>query len=203
MESVTYVNEIDVRKIAVGQAVAITLDADPSKKLSGKVTSVANVGEQRPNADAKVFEVKIEVTQSDTTLRPGMTTANAIETSVIDNALFVPLEAVTIEDSIPYVFKRDGGSVVRQQVETGVMNDNEIVVNRGLDKDDKVLLAPPPNASELPTERLPGSPAPATTQPKAGTDSTPPPPTGDTAAPRTIPALPAPTPAAAPAPARP
>src|SRR3970282_1354338 len=90
MESVTYVNEIDVRKVAVGQPVVITLDADPSKRLTGRVTSVANVGEQRPNADAKVYEVKVAVEQSDTTLRPGMTTGNAIETFRTDDALFVP-----------------------------------------------------------------------------------------------------------------
>jgi multidrug resistance efflux pump len=57
MESVTYVNEIDVRKIAAGQRSSLTLDSDPGKKLTGTVTSVANVGEQAPNTDAKVFEV--------------------------------------------------------------------------------------------------------------------------------------------------
>ena len=143
MESVTYVNEIDVRKIAVGQAVEITLDADPSKRLTGKVMSVANVGEQRPNADAKVFEVKITIANRDTTLRPGMTTANAILTASMPNVLSVPLEAVASEDSIPFVFKRDGGRVVKQEVETGAMNDNEIVVVRGVDAGDEVLLSPP------------------------------------------------------------
>jgi hypothetical protein len=59
-----------VRKLSVGQKVAISLDSDPSKKLSGTVTAVANVGEQRPNQDSKVFEVKIEIAQADTTLRP-------------------------------------------------------------------------------------------------------------------------------------
>src|SRR5450759_4524115 len=71
MESVTFVNEIDVRKVAKGQSVTITLDADPTRKLKGTVVAVANVGEQRPNADAKVFEVKVTVEQADSTLRPG------------------------------------------------------------------------------------------------------------------------------------
>src|SRR6185312_5309915 len=90
MESQTYVNEVDVRKLAVGQPVAISLDADPSKKLTGKITEIANVGEQRPNQDSKVFEVKIEVSKADTTLRPGMTTSNAIEIASVPNVLFVP-----------------------------------------------------------------------------------------------------------------
>jgi len=58
MESDTYVNEVDVRKLALGQKVEISLDADPTKRLSGTVTHIANVGEQRPNQDSKVFETR-------------------------------------------------------------------------------------------------------------------------------------------------
>jgi len=155
MESVTYVNEIDVRKVAVGQTTRISLDADPSKQLTGKVISVANVGEQRPNNDAKVFEVKVAVDQADTTLRPGMTTSNAIETLTLHDVLSVPLEAVVIQDSVPYVYKVSGPRVVRQEVETGVMNDNQIVIARGLSRGDHVLLDPPVGNEKPPTENLP------------------------------------------------
>ena len=156
MESDTYINEVDVRKIAVGQKVNISLDADPTKKLRGTVTSVANVGEQRPNQDSKVFEVKIEVQGSDTTLRPGMTTSNAIETASLDRVLSVPLEAVTTEGGLSFVYKRAGSHVIKQQIETGVLNDNEIVVKQGLRKGDKVLLMPPPDKGNLKVELIPG-----------------------------------------------
>ncbi|HET7621192.1 MAG TPA: HlyD family efflux transporter periplasmic adaptor subunit [Gemmatimonadaceae bacterium] len=155
MESLTYVNEIDVRKVAVGQATRISLDADPSKQLTGKVISVANVGEQRPNNDAKVFEVTVAVEQADTTLRPGMTTSNAIETLTLHDVLSVPLEAVVIQDSVPYVYKVSGPRVVRQEVETGAMNDNEIVISRGLSAGDHVLLDPPVGKEKPRTEILP------------------------------------------------
>ncbi len=156
MESDTYVNEVDVRKLSVGQKVQLSLDADPTKKLSGKVTEVANVGEQRPNQDSKVFEVKIDVDQADTTLRPGMTTSNAIVTASLPNALSVPIEAVTSEGGRSFVFKKDGRSVVKQQVETGMMNDNEIAIRKGLAADDHVLLSPPTDRSEIKTSLLPG-----------------------------------------------
>ncbi len=157
MESITFVNEIDVRRIAVGQTVDLALDSVPNKRLTGTIAAVANVGEQRPNSDAKVFEVKVTVVGSDTTLRPGMTTSNAIETARLENVLSVPIEAVSSTDSVPVVFKRSGVRVVRQEVETGVMNDNEVVVVRGLAAGDEVLLVPPPNASRLPIQRLPES----------------------------------------------
>ncbi|MFN8573984.1 MAG: efflux RND transporter periplasmic adaptor subunit [Gemmatimonadaceae bacterium] len=157
MESITYVSEIDVRKVAVGQPVTISLDADPSKKLTGKVMGVANVGEQRPNADAKVFEVRILVSESDTTLRPGMTTSTAIETYAVKNALSVPLEAVMSEGETPFVYKRSRGNVRRQEVETGALNDDAVVIARGLDDGDEVLLSPPKDRDGIPTDRLPGS----------------------------------------------
>jgi RND family efflux transporter MFP subunit len=159
MESFTYVNEVDVRKIAVGQKVRVSLDADPTKKLSGRVTQVANVGEQRPNQDSKVFEVKISVAEADTTLRPGMTTSNAIETATIPKVLTIPLEAVTGDSTGSYVYKVDGRRVLKQQITTGAMNDNEIVVTGGLEKGDRVLLTVPANVAALEVVRLPSAKA--------------------------------------------
>ena len=168
MESITYVNEIDVRKIAAGQPVVVRLDADPTKALSGKVTSVANVGEQRPNTDAKVFEVKVVIDEPDTTLRPGMTTANEIETSKVADALFVPLDALNTEADVPFVYLQAGGGVRKQEVATGQMNDDEVVIVRGLDDGDRVLLTPPADSDNLALRRLPAQPGPA---PVAGGDS--------------------------------
>jgi len=156
MESQTYVNEVDVRKLALGQKVQISLDADPTKKLAGTVTHIANVGEQRPNQDSKVFEVKIEIATADTTLRPGMTTSNAVETASVKNVLSVPLEAVVSEAGFSYVFKKSGRGLVKQMVETGAMNDNEIVVRRGVEAGDQVLLTPPTDRTGIDTETIPG-----------------------------------------------
>jgi len=190
MESVTYVNEIDVRKVAVGQPVVITLDADPSKRLTGHVTSVANVGEQRPNADAKVYEVKVTVEGSDTTLRPGMTTGNAIETLRTEEALFVPIEAVTNDSGVTIVYKESGGGLVKQEVVTGAMNEDDVIILRGLSENDRVLLSQPPDPGRLPLRRLPAVPGDSSV---AGGDTALGP-RPDAAAPDTGPAGPAPSP---------
>lgn len=157
MESITYVNEIDIRKLAVGQPVTLTLDADPDKVLNGTVTKVANVGEERPNTDAKVFEVRIAVTESDTTLRPGMTTGNTIRTLAVSNVLSVPIEAVDNADGVPFVYRKRGGSVTRQEVRTGDMNEDAVVITAGLEEGDIVLLSAPVNGTRLELVRLPDS----------------------------------------------
>ena len=170
----TMATKAEILKLAGGGDVALDSKSGGKVKLQGggrrasgeghtvdcgtlKVTAVANVGEQRPNADAKVFEVKVLVQQTDTTLRPGMTTSNAIETLTIKEALYVPLEAVVNEGGQSFVYKRNGSSAVRQQVETGAMSDDEVVVVRGLAEGDRVLLSPPADAAKLETVKLPGS----------------------------------------------
>ncbi len=144
MMSKTYVNEVDIRKVLAGQKVEIGLDAYPEKKLSGVVIRVANVGEQRPNSDAKVFEVAVEINGTDPTLRPSMTTSNKIIAKVIDNALVIPLECLHNQaDTVTYVFKKDGINTVKQEVMIGDTNVNDVVILGGLTEKDRVYLSIP------------------------------------------------------------
>ena len=149
MESVTYVNEVDIQKLASGQKVEIGLDADPDKKLTGTVVNVANIGEQRPNSDAKVFEVAITVNESDTTLRPAMTTSNTIVVAELQDVVFIPLEAIHTSDSLNFVYARRGGRTVRQEVRLGQMNENEAVVQAGVSNEDRIFLSLPADTSGL------------------------------------------------------
>jgi len=144
MISKTYVNEVDVRKISAGQSVDVGLDAYPDKKLKGKVVRVANVGEQRPNSDAKVFEVTIEILGSDPSLRPAMTTSNKIVASKLDSVLYIPLECLHSQsDTITYVYKSEGLNIVKQEVIVDVANANDVVIKGGLTLSDKVFLSNP------------------------------------------------------------
>jgi HlyD family secretion protein len=144
MMSKTYVNEVDVRRVLPGQKVEIGLDAYPDKKLDGVVIRVANVGEQRPNSDAKVFEVAVEINGTDPTLRPSMTTSNKIIAKIIDNALFIPLECLHNEaDTITYVFRKDGARTIKQEVMVGDTNANDVVILGGLSDNSRVHLSIP------------------------------------------------------------
>lgn len=156
MVSKTYVNEVDVRKVKTGQRVEIGLDAYPDKQLAGVVTRVANVGEQRPNSDAKVFQVDVDINGSDPTLRPAMTTSNRIIAQELDSALFVPLECLHSQyDSITYVFKKDGLATIKQEVQLGLTNANDVVILAGLSEGDRVYLSLPRGMEEDAIKLLP------------------------------------------------
>lgn len=144
MISKTYVNEVDIRKIKVGQVVELGLDAFPDKQFTGRVIKVANVGEQRPNSDAKVFQVNIQIAGRDDLLRPSMTTSNKIVISSVDSATYVPLECLhSKDDSITYVYKKDGLSVKKQEVQVGDNNMNEVIILSGIKAGDRLYLSIP------------------------------------------------------------
>jgi multidrug efflux pump subunit AcrA (membrane-fusion protein) len=141
MISKTYVNEIDVSKVKMGQQVEIMVDAFPDDKYTGTVTSVANIGEQLPNADAKVFEVLVKVDQSNPKLRPSMTTANKIVTKTVEDVTYIPLECVQQgADSIPFVYMRNG---TKQVVVLGESNENNVVVENGVEPGETLFLSTP------------------------------------------------------------
>jgi multidrug resistance efflux pump len=149
MLSKTYINEVDVRKVKSGQKVEIGLDAFPEKKARGTVLKVANVGEQSPNSDSKVFEATIEIEGTDPLLRPAMTTSNKVIVNQLDSALFVPLESLhSKDDSITFVYKKSGLKTIKQEVQVGETNSNEAVIKLGLEPDDKVYLSVPSGQEE-------------------------------------------------------
>lgn len=146
MISKTYVNEIDISKVNVGQKVKIGVDAFPDKAYTGEVLEVANIGEQLQNSNAKVFEVRIQVNEFDSILRPAMTTKNAMITGLYHDVLSIPIECVHGTDSLSYVFMAK--QRVKKQVVTGKSNEDHIVIEKGLKAGDVVLLNLPENAEK-------------------------------------------------------
>jgi multidrug efflux pump subunit AcrA (membrane-fusion protein) len=141
MISKVYVNEIEVSKVKPGQKVNITIDAFPDKRFTGTVTSIANIGEQLPNSDAKMFEVLIHVEGSDPDLRPSMTTGNKINIRTYDDVVYIPTECVQAgADSIPYVFLKNK---TRQIVVTGESNDKNVIIEQGLEAGSLIYIIPP------------------------------------------------------------
>lgn len=155
MVSRTYINEVDIRKIKVGQSVEIGLDAFPEKKLTGKVVEVANVGEQKPNSDAKVFEVNIQINERDTLILPSMTTSNLVVAEVLSDVLSVPLESIHSQgDTLSYVFKKESSGIVRQEIFLGKTNENEAQVLEGLKESEIVMLSKPAGGEKLKLVKL-------------------------------------------------
>lgn len=154
MESVTYVNEIDIEKIKIGQKVEVGLDAQRDKTLRGQVAKIANIGEKMAGSSGTFFQVVVEIKDQDDTIRPVMTTSNVIIVEEEDNVLSIPLECIRSIDSTSYVVVEQDYKIIRQEITLGLINENEAQVLSGLDTTKKVFLTIPLYLDELSFIRL-------------------------------------------------
>jgi HlyD family secretion protein len=154
MLSRMYVNEIDISRVKKGQKVQLKVDAFPDKTFDGTIISIANIGEQLPNSDAKMFEVLTRVDESDPTLRPSMTTSNKIVISTFNDVISIPSECVNAgQDSIPFVYLKNR---TKQIVVLGKSNEKHVIVEKGLKPGVQVYIVPPedPESFKLSGEEL-------------------------------------------------
>ena len=149
MLSKTFINEIDISKIKVGQHVDVGIDAFPEKHFEGEIISVANIGQVIPGGDSKVFEVNIKVKGFDPDLRPAMTTSNVITADVLNDVLFIPLDAVFSNDTLQFVYVKESNGVRKQIVDLGSDNENYVTVTDGLSQGEELLLTKPDKGDEL------------------------------------------------------
>ncbi len=76
-------SEVDVWRLAPGQPAELTLDAFPSRRLTGRVVEVGSAGERREQWSREpFFPVQIEIDELDVTvMKPGMSVRCVIDTS--------------------------------------------------------------------------------------------------------------------------
>ena len=148
MESKTYSNEVDIRKIKKDLTVKIGFDAFPDIELDGIVTDVANVGETKAGSDIKLFQVLIKLNETNKNIRPGMTTSNKILIDKQDDVLMIPLEGVFANDSISYTYVKSGLSIEKRQVELGSSNNEVVIIKKGLKEGDVIFLNKPEDSDD-------------------------------------------------------
>ena len=141
--SETYVQEIDITKIALGDSVEIYIDALPDNKYSGRISKIANIGQELQGFDTKVFKVLIDMEQNGKEIKPAMTTDNKIILTKLDDVIKIPRKCLFVENGEPFVYLKKGGEIIKQSVEPGAENEQEVVILSGLNEKDKILTHAP------------------------------------------------------------
>ena len=145
MDVETQVNEIDARRIRVGQRAAVRLDAFPDLTFHATVKQVAPLA--RPDEDAhnvQIFEVTVCIEEQHDKLRPGMSAMSEIVVDTVPDVMYVPVEAVFEKDDRLIVYRiEDGKRAVPVDVTVGKRNDTYVVIEDGLSEEDVVALMDP------------------------------------------------------------
>ena len=139
------VDEMDVKKIAVGQEVIITADAVEGTTYNGVVENVSVNGTIGTNG-VTTYPVKVRIQDFDENLLPGMNIEATISVNSASDVLAVPLTAINRGNTIYVKGKKteendrapEGFKTV--QVETGISNDTHIEIISGLSEGDVIYV---------------------------------------------------------------
>jgi len=144
------VDEIDILKIKTGQKATIEVDAIPNKTFTGTVSFISPFGTPDTNNVVK-FPITIMLDPTDVALKGGLTATADIAISTVENALLVPLSAVTTTSAGSFVTVVDvaTGKQEKRQVTLGSQNLQFAEVLSGLKAGDKVIIVETANAAPI------------------------------------------------------
>jgi HlyD family secretion protein len=156
------VHESQVKKVRLGQACRITVDAEPGKTLDGTVAQVAvlpDSSSSRYTPNLKVYPAVIHISGIHDWLKPGMNAKVEIIVNQLDDILYVPVQSIEVENDHFFTYVKDGGVLQRREVKTGQFNDEFIEIRSGLALGEEVALSLPKRQNlESNPEPLPTSP---------------------------------------------
>jgi len=101
------VDETDIVNVKLGQPAEVTIDAIPNKTFKGKVTEIGQSAVGRTSGvttgtststteEAKDFKVVVTLDDPPPGLRPGLSTTAKITTATRQNAVTIPIQALTV-----------------------------------------------------------------------------------------------------------
>ena len=140
------VNEALSGLVKKGQRATITCDAYPENVFEGEVIAVGVLasggGWRDPNRRDYTVDIKINDLEN-VQLKPSMRCSTEIFVERVENELFVPIHAVHRSGELTWVWVQDGNGYSQRRVEIGKFSEVFVVVHKGLDEGEGVLLRNP------------------------------------------------------------
>lgn len=137
LQTVISVDELDVSNVKKGQTVELTASAFEDESFTGKVESVAKEGTYENGVSS--FDVTIQIDKPGK-LRVGMSLEASILTESVEDALYIPIEAVQTNGGQKYVNVLSTAATTKQVVKIGINNDKYIEIKSGLKEGQTITL---------------------------------------------------------------
>lgn len=151
-------HESVLKQVQPGQGVLIKIDAIPGRDFTGRVESVAVLPDQGSwwaNPNMRVYRTEISIIDPTEEMRPGMSCSVEVLVEELEDAIYVPVQAVFRHGAGNVAFLVDGPDFELRDVEIGRHNDKWVQILSGLTEGDEVLLAPPADFTLEPGEDQP------------------------------------------------
>ena len=135
------IDEASIGQVQVGQQADITLDAFPDQTLKGQVARIDPVGTL--SQGVVNYAVTVQLDASELPIKADMTAAVDIVTDSRSNVVLVPTRAVRRDRQGRYVEVLVNGRPQRVTIETGLSNDQDTEVTKGLKEGAQVIVSAP------------------------------------------------------------
>ena len=145
-------SESDAVKVSPGQPATVTVDALPGQELGAHVIEVAPVS--TTNSGVVSYNVTLQLDQSASGLRPGMTASAQVVVAQAEGAVTISPAALSRSGGQQTVTVLRAGRKVVQPVVVGVRGDNAVEILAGLEPSDRVLITSTTFASAAATGGL-------------------------------------------------
>jgi HlyD family secretion protein len=137
MKAKTYINESEIKKVRPGMKVIVRLDALPSVPFNGVITDIGKICLERDKE--KVFNIIVEMTDSDLRLKPGMTVNCEYILYESEKELFVPNNCLLKEKGHSYIFLKRSSSERKIEVKSGQANNYYTIINGDIKPGQKLV----------------------------------------------------------------
>lgn len=135
------VDESDISKIKEGLPATIGLDAFSKIEIPVTVDRIAFQSKEKSTGTVFPIEFRLQSQFDGVMFRLGMNGSVRIETASKNQALTIPLRAITERDDKLYVeVKTTTDKTEQREIRTGIENDDYVEVTEGLSDQDEVLL---------------------------------------------------------------
>lgn len=143
------VNEVDISRIAVGQAARVTFSALPGTMLDAQVTRISTTATADPyggSGGVVTYDVELLIPEPAPELKPGMTASVEILMQSVPDALTVPVSALMTDDGVSYyvyvMSDPETEAVERRDVTVPAQSDTTAVIEGDVSDGDLVVLDP-------------------------------------------------------------
>jgi len=145
------VGEIDRGHLAVGQKVSIAVVALPGKSFPGRVKTLG--GTSGPPWERR-FDCAIELEQPAPEMRPGMTSNMTIAADLLEDAVWIPSQALYESDGKAFVYLRTPQGFMPHDVTLVNRSESQAVI-KGLNEGDTVAMSNPEQRNNKPASAPP------------------------------------------------
>ena len=137
------VDETDIASIKLHQKANIYAAAYPNNPFTGTVINIGTSAKNQPGSQGLSFKVKVLLDATDRQLYAGMSCRAEIATSIAENGLKLPIEAIQKQDDSTFVWRlNNDNSVSKVTVAVGISSDIEQAITEGLNEGDKIVIGP-------------------------------------------------------------